>query len=68
MTLPDGQYGAVAEPDWGVGMQVSGIGVFDIESFVPRSRDILFYTLGIVWVIGTGDDIAYVAIKNENLD
>ena len=48
MTLLDGQYGAVAEPDWGVGMQVSGIGVFDIESFVPRSRDILFYTLGIV--------------------
>jgi len=42
MTFPDWQSGAVTEPDWGVGMQVSGIGFFDIESFVSRSRDILF--------------------------
>jgi len=58
MTFPDWQSGAVAEPDWGVGMQVSGIGFFDIESFVPRSRDIIFCSIRIVWLIGTGDDMA----------
>jgi hypothetical protein len=44
MTFPDLQSGAVAEPDWGVGMQVSGRGFFDSGSFVPRFRDILFFS------------------------
>ena len=33
---------------WGVGMQVSGIGFFDIESFVSLYRDMFFCTIGIV--------------------
>ena len=45
MTFPDWQSGAVAEPDWGVGMQVFGRGFFDIGSFVPRSRVLLFFSL-----------------------
>jgi len=44
MTFPDWQSGALSEPDLGVGMQVSGRGGFYSGSFVPRSRDLLFFS------------------------
>ena len=48
MTLPDWQYGAVAEPDWGVGMQVSGIGFFTVEVLSPGLAIFFFCTIGFV--------------------
>jgi hypothetical protein len=45
MTFPDLQSGAVAEPDWGVGMQVSGRGFLTVEVLSPGFAIFCFLVL-----------------------
>jgi hypothetical protein len=45
MTFPDWQTGAVAEPDWGVGMQVSRRGFLTVEVLSPGFAIFCFLVL-----------------------